>query len=174
MGSMTTTDYLINALFILVVVRQAQERRLDRRAFVVPLVAVFFIAEQYVHSIPTAGNDLVLIAALTAVGLTLGTVCGFATQVRLGDDGFPVARIGWLAGTLLAAGICSRMAFAFAISHGARPEVRSFSIAHHIGATAWPVALVAMAVCEVVARLALVRVRANRCVVPGRPIVSLR
>ena len=40
---MTTTDYLINGLFVLVVLRQSRERVLDRRSIVVPLVLVFFI-----------------------------------------------------------------------------------------------------------------------------------
>ena len=55
---MTTTDYLINGLFVLVVLRQSRERVLDRRSIVVPLVLVFFVAQMYLHSIPTAGNDL--------------------------------------------------------------------------------------------------------------------
>ena len=54
---MTTTDFLINALFVLVVLRQARERQLDVRYFVVPLVVVFWVATQYIHSLPTAGND---------------------------------------------------------------------------------------------------------------------
>jgi len=160
---MTTSDYLINAAFVLVVVRQAQERRLDRRAFVVPLVAVFFVAQQYVHTIPTAGNDLAFILLLAALGLTLGILCGVATHVRPGADGVALARVGWVAGVLLLFGICSRMVFAFALDHGAGPSVRGFSIAHHIGAAAWPVALVSMAVCEVTARLVLVHLRARRC-----------
>jgi hypothetical protein len=54
---MTTSDYLINAVFLLVVLRQARERQLDRRSVVVPLALVFFVAERYVHSLPTAGNE---------------------------------------------------------------------------------------------------------------------
>ena len=121
---MTTTDYLINVLFVFIVFRQAQERRIDRRYFVLPLVLVAYVATQYVHSLPTAGNDLVLIAALACVGLTLGTIAGLATHVRRDQDGDAFARVGWLAGILLVAGISSRMIFAFAISHGLEPAVR--------------------------------------------------
>jgi len=159
---MTTTDYLINAGFLLLVLRQARGRRIDRRALVVPLVALFFVAQQYVHTIPTSGNDLLLIALLGALGLSLGLLSGFATEVRAGLDGVALARVGWIAGGLLAAGIGARMAFAFALSHGAEPAVRSFSMAHQIGATAWPVALVAMAVCEVGVRVATVQLRGRR------------
>jgi hypothetical protein len=174
---MTTTDYLINALFVLIVFFQARERELTTRSLVVPLVVVFLVARNYVHSIPTSGNDLVLIVLLAAAGLALGIASGFATRVRAGSGDLPVARVGWLAGILLIVGICSRMAFAFALSHGAEPAVRSFSMAHHIGAAAWPVALVAMALCEVSARVLTVHLRGRRLMgasIPARrtPVLS--
>jgi hypothetical protein len=164
---MNISDYLINAIFVFVVLRQARERQLDLRSFVVPLVVVAFVAHIYVHSIPTAGNDLVLVAVLAAVGLTLGVLGGFATHIRIGDDGLPMVRVGWVAGALLIAGICSRMVFVFAVSNGAEPAIRSFSIAHHIGAAAWPVALVAMALLEVTVRLVTVQIRAHRMTTAG-------
>jgi hypothetical protein len=159
---MTTTDYLINAMFVLIVVRQARERELDLRSVVVPLILVAFVAHIYIHSIPTAGNDLVLIGLLAAVGLTLGVISGFATHVRAGSSGLAVARVGWLAGILLVFGITARMLFAFVVTHGGHHAVASFSIVHQISAAAWPVALVAMAVCEVTARIATVQLRGYR------------
>jgi hypothetical protein len=159
MMAMTITDYLINAVFVLVVLSQARERELDRRSFIIPLAVVAYVARMYVHSIPTSGNDLVLIAALGTVGLTLGITSGLATHVRAGENGLVVARVGWLAGALLIAGISSRMVFVFAIHHGARHAVVSFSLAHHIGAAAWPVALVLMALLEVGTRIAIVQLR---------------
>ena len=160
--AMTITDYLINAVFVLVVLRQARERQLDARSFVVPLLVVFYVAHLYIHSIPTSGNDLVLVTALAFVGLTLGLLGGFATHLRLGDDGTPLARVGWIAGALLIAGISARMVFVFAVNNGAEPAIRSFSIAHQIGAAAWPMALVAMALVEVTARLVTVQLRGRR------------
>ena len=159
MAAMRTTDYLINAVFVLIVFRQARERELDRRSVIIPLAIVAYVAHLYVHSIPTAGNDPVLIGALGAVGLSLGIASGFATYVRAGENGLPVARVGWIAGALLIAGIGSRMVFAFALSHGAYHAVATFSIAHQIGASAWPVALVMMALLEVSTRIAIVQLR---------------
>jgi hypothetical protein len=167
---MTTTDYLINGLFVLVVLRQARERALDRRSVIAPLVLVFFVAQMYLHTIPTSGNDLVFIAALAVVGVSLGLLSGFATHVRAGADGVALARVGWIAGLLLVAGIGSRLAFVFAVNHGFEPAVRSFSLAHQIGAAAWPAALVAMAVCEVTTRIATVQVRGRR----AQALVSLQ
>ena len=159
MAVMRTTDNLINAMFILIVVRQARERELDRRSVILPLAIVAYVAHLYVRSIPTAGNDLLLIAALGAFGLALGVASGFATYVRAGENGLPVARVGWIAGALLIAGIGSRMVFAFAMSHGAEHTIAHFSVTHQIGAAAWPVALVLMALLEVSTRILIVQVR---------------
>ena len=167
---MSPMDYLINAGFVLMVVKQARERRLDRRALVIPLVLVFFVAQQYLHTIPVSGNDLVLIALLAGAGVGLGLLSGFATQVRAGAEGFALARVGWIAGGLLVAGICSRMVFAFVVTHGAEPAIRSFSIAHQISAAAWPVALVSMAICEVTVRVVAVYLRGRRLQAASAPV----
>lgn len=96
---------------------------------------------------------------------------GFATRVRVGADGSALARVGWIAGILLIAGITSRLAFVYVVHHGAYHGVSSFSVANHIGAAAWPVALVTMALIEVSARLVTVQLRARRLTAsqaPGR------
>ena len=158
---MTTSEYLLNAAFVLLVLRQTRERELDRRSVTIPLILMFFVGAQYLHSLPTAGNDLLLIAGLSVLGLTLGLLGGFTTQVRAGN-GVALARVGWVAGGLLVLGIGSRMVFALAVGHGLEPTVRNFSIAHQIGATAWPAALVLMALIEVGARIAVVQLRGRR------------
>jgi hypothetical protein len=159
---MSTTDYLINAAFLLIVFRQMGERELDRRSIVVPLVLIFFVGEMYLHSIPSAGNDLVLIGALATVGLGLGVASGFATRVRAGENGLPVARVGWTAALLLVAGIGSRMVFSFAVSHGLHADIASFSIANHITDAGWTTALVLMAILEVTTRVAIVQIRGRQ------------
>jgi hypothetical protein len=159
---MTTSDYIINALFVFVVLRQARERKLDLRSLLGPLAAVGFVASNYVHSIPTGGNDLLFAGLLALAGLTLGVLSGFATSVRSDGAGTAYARVGWVAGLLLIVGIGSRLAFAFALGHGAGPAVRAFSISHQISAAAWPLALVAMAILEVTTRLAIVHLRGLR------------
>ena len=102
---MTTTDYLINAVFVLVVLRQARERKVDARSFLAPMAVVLYVGHMYVHSLPTAGNDLMLVGLLASVGLALGVLGGFATHIRIGADGGALARVGWIAGALLIAGI---------------------------------------------------------------------
>jgi hypothetical protein len=166
---MTTTDYLLDGMFVLAVLRQARERKLDLRSFLIPVLIVFIVARQYVHTIPTTGNDLDLLALLAAVGIISGIASGLATKLRLDGEGSVLARVGWLAGGLLMAGLCARMLFAFAASNGAAPAIQSFSIAHHITAAAWPVALVAMALCEVIARLITVELRRRQLTTPQSP-----
>ena len=136
---MTITDYLINAVFLLRRARQARERELDRRSVIVPLVdRRSIVAQIYLHAMPTGGNDLVLMRPAGAVGLTLGVVCGFATHVRPGENGLRSSASAGSPRALLVAGISSRMVFAFALSHGARPAIAHFSEIHQIGAAAWP------------------------------------
>jgi hypothetical protein len=151
------------------VVRQARERKLDLRSAVVALLVVAYVGHIYIRSIPTAGNDLVLIGLLTTVGLGLGVISGLATHVRAGEHGVALARVGWLAGALLVLGITARVAFEFAVTHSAHHAIVSFSIAHHISAAAWPVALVAMALAEVSTRIGIVQVRGHRVTRQARP-----
>jgi hypothetical protein len=164
MAAMTRIDYLVNAVFVLIVFRQARERSLDWRSVVIPLAIVAYVAHLYVRSIPVAGDDLVLIGALGAVGLAFGIASGFATHVRAGENGPAVARVGWIAGGLLIVGIGARIVFAFALSHGARHAVAGFSYAHQISAAAWPVALVLMALLEVSTRIAIVQLRGRHAI----------
>ncbi len=60
------------------------------------------------------------------------------------------------------AGMGSRFAFIFWITHGGAASIADFSVQHAITGSAWTVALLAMAVCEVVARSALMAARRQR------------
>jgi hypothetical protein len=160
---MTTTDYLINAALILLVVRQIRERRVDLRSLILPLVLVYTIAGQYLHSIPTAGNDLVLVVGLASLGLMLGSASAFFHSMRVGSDGVALARAGWIAAGLWIAGMGARITFVLAAEHGAGNAIAHFSAANSItGKSAWVTALVLMAVCEVAGRLAVLQLRAYR------------
>jgi hypothetical protein len=53
----------------------------------IPLGIVGFVGHNYLHSIPTAGNDLLLIAVLVAVGATLGIAGGFASTASMPSPG---------------------------------------------------------------------------------------
>jgi peptidoglycan/LPS O-acetylase OafA/YrhL len=157
-----STGYIINAILVLLVLRQIRESRLDLVSLVLPVLLVAGAAAYYLHSVPTAGNDVALDITLAATGLALGAFCALATHLRRGQHGIALAKAGWLAAALWIAGIGSRMGFAFVSDHGAGPAIARFSVAHSItGADAWVAALVIMALAEVIARLGVLRLRAR-------------
>ena len=78
---MTFTDYLLNGLLVALVVVQVRGRRLSPRSLLLPIAIAGYIALNYLHYVPTEGNDLALALVGAALGLTLGTACGLATAV---------------------------------------------------------------------------------------------
>ena len=116
---MNINVYVINAVLILMVIRQVREHPLDLRFLAVPVLAVGVAAVLFLHSVPLGGNDLVLELLCVSAGAAMGAVGGLATHLRLGADGRPLGRadhaeppgtgavarpsgVGAAAGTLLA------------------------------------------------------------------------
>ena len=160
---MNATGYIVNAILVLLVLRQTRATRLGLQSLVLPVLLVAGAAAYYLHSVPTAGNDIVLDVTLVAAGAALGIGCALATRVWRGGDGYAMARAGGVAAVLWVVGIGCRMGFAFASSHGAGPAIARFSAAHSItSGNAWVAALVMMALAEVTARLVVLRMRASR------------
>jgi hypothetical protein len=159
----SATDYIINSILVLLVLRQVIGTRLTPQSMLLPVALVAGAVIYYHPSLPTAGNDVLLYALLIVAGVALGAVCGLATQLRRGADGVPQAKAGWLAAVAWVAGIGARMGFAFAATHGAEPAIARFSAAHQITSSdAWVTALFAMALAEVTARLVVLWLRAAR------------
>jgi hypothetical protein len=155
--------YVINAILVLMVVRQIREHQLDLRALAVPVLAVGCAAVLFLHSVPGGGNDVALELLCVSAGAAMGAVGGLATHLRLGADGRPLGRAGWLAASMWVGGVGARMAFAVAASNGAGPAIARFSVAHHItGSAAWAAALVMMALADVLTRLVVVYLRGRR------------
>ena len=165
---MNATDYLINAILVLLVLRQVRETRLTWQILLLPVLIVIGAACYYLRSVPTAGNDLLLDVTLAAAGATLGGLCALFTHLRRGADGTPLSRAGWAAAILWVVGIGARMGFAWAISHGAAPAIEQFSASHSITSVdAWVAALFLMALAEVVTRLAVLWARSRRLPATG-------
>ncbi len=101
---MTFTDYLLNITLIGLVILQIRGHRLTKARLVFPLVATVVVAGQFLHTIPTAGNDLLLIVGLACVGGTLGALAGLATTVRRDGSG-AFAKAGVVAAVLWIVGI---------------------------------------------------------------------
>ena len=160
---MNINVYVINAILILMVVRQIREHPLDLRNLAIPVLAVGVAAVLFLHSVPLGGSDAVLELACVLAGAAMGAIGGLATHLRLGADGRPLGRAGALAAGMWVGGVGARLAFAVAASNGAGPAIARFSIAHHItGSSAWVAALVLMALADVLTRLAVIYLRGRR------------
>ena len=165
--------YLINALLVLLVVRQIREHQLDARALAIPVLAVAAAAVMFLHAVPGGGSDITLDLLCVSAGAAMGAIGGLATRLRLGADGRPLGRAGILAAGMWIAGVGARMVFYFAATHGAGPAIAAFSIAHHItGSAAWTAALVMMALADVLTRLVVVYLRGRRLSATGTPIIA--
>ncbi len=167
-GVMTTTDYLVNALFIGLVVLQVRGKRLTTFSLLVPLAVMAGVAHTYLHGIPTAGDNLVLVVFGAAVGLMLGVGCGMATAVFRDARGDPFAKAGLVAAVLWVLGIGARLAFTLYASHGGQGAIERFSVAHHItSGQAWVACLILMAAAEVAGRTVVLAVRRRAIVASG-------
>jgi hypothetical protein len=168
---MTTTDYLIDSVLVLLVLLQIKEQTLTTKTLVRPLVIVGIAVATYLHGIPTAGNDLVLVAILALVGTAIGLASAQTVLMRVGAGGDVLARAGWASGFFWVLGMGSRFAFIYWITHTGTSSIAHFSAQHAITGSAWTVALLAMAACEVASRSALMAVRRQR--LEGRRALQL-
>jgi len=161
----TTTAYIVNALLVLLVVRQILWHRLDLRGLAGPVLAVgaaavFFLGSS---SVPTGGNDVLLELALVAAGAAMGCLSGLFTHLRRDRDGLVWGHAGWVSASLWVTGMGARAAFVFAAANGLGPAIGRFSAAHDITSSkAWVAALVMMALADVLTRLAVLFVRSRR------------
>ncbi|MFI6051042.1 hypothetical protein ACIBCO_13255 [Streptomyces violascens] len=168
---MTTTDWITDIALVLVVFRQLREGRLDLKTFLIPLGIVAFVAHTYLDSIPTAGNDLVLIGALMAVGAALGIAGGVYTRIRVAGEHLLI-KAGAVSAVLWVLGMGARMGFQVWVEHGGADDVARFSMAHQITTDqAWVAAFVLMALTEVVTRLATIFLR-GRMVARRQPLAA--
>ncbi|MGW3285273.1 hypothetical protein ACWDR3_11595 [Streptomyces sp. NPDC001002] len=158
---MTTTDWITDIALLLVVFRQLREGRLDLRTYLIPLGIVAFVASQYLHTVPTGGNDLELIGTLVAVGAVLGIAGGIYTRIRT-TGGHLFIKASVVSAILWVLGMGARMGFQVWSDHGGADNIARFSLTHHITTEqAWVAAFVLMALTEVVTRLATIFVRSR-------------
>ncbi len=170
---MSLSDYLVDSILILLVVRQMRTAPYDRRAWLLPLVIVGVVAKSYLHGLPTQGGSLALVALLVIVGLTLGTCSALATHVWSDGGKYALVKAGYVSAALWVVGMGGRMAFAIWASHGGEAPIARFSAAHGItDQNAWTTALVLMALGEVLSRVGILYVRAQRA--NGSPLAVQR
>jgi hypothetical protein len=170
---MNFADWLVNIALVALVLRQIRWNRIDRRFILLPLILVGVAASNYLKTVPTAGNDLVLVIALMTVGITFGGLSAWATTVRT-EGGTAFVRARGLSVVLWIAGIGSRMAFELYATHGGAPSIAHFSASHHITSMeAWTAALVLMALAEVITRVGILALRGHRALATSSSLASV-
>jgi len=162
--SVSTTDYVIDILLILVIFRQVRPHELTPRAAVLPLVLLVVAGVVYLRPFAVRGNDLVLIIILAVAGVVLGALSGLADRIWW-DDRRLMFRAGAISAITWVAGMGFRFGFAYYAYHGGASSVAAFSARHDItGANIWTTALVLMAFGQVLARLGVLQGRRVRAV----------
>ncbi len=157
---MSITDYLIDSALVLLVLLQIKERRLTTKDLVRPLIIIGIAVMNYLHGIPTAGNDLVLVGVLALVGTSIGVASGRTVIMRRANGGAVLARAGWSSAFFWVLGMGSRFAFLIWVNNGGSATIGTFSAQHSItSGEAWTAALLAMAVCEVLGRTLILATR---------------
>lgn len=161
--SMTTTDYLISAALVLLVIPQIRGTRQTMRNALLPVVAVAAAAAYYLTSFPMQGSDLQLDLIGVLGGAFLGLACGATTRLSRDSAGITVAKAGVAAAVLWVAGMASRAGFEIWATHSGSATIAQFSRDNLItGSAAWTAALLLMALAQVLSRLAVVRLKAHR------------
>jgi hypothetical protein len=166
---MSFSDYLLDSLLVLIVFRQLRESRFDLKALLLPLGIAAIVCKSYLTSVPTAGNDLLLIVGFTVIGVVLGLVSGLATQVRADGGRYALVKAGWVGAGVWVLGMGSRFGFAVWASHGGAVTLGRFSAHHGItSGSAWTAALVLMAMGEVIVRTGTLWLRSQRALAEAR------
>src|SRR3954452_16862115 len=109
---MSTTDYIVDILLIVVIFRQLRPSEVSVRTAILPVAIMVWAGLHYLHGFKVAGNDVTLMVLLTASGIALATLSGITTQVWQISSGEVLARVGAAAVVFWAVGMGFRFAFA--------------------------------------------------------------
>jgi hypothetical protein len=159
---MNVIDYILDAVLLATIFLQFRGRRLTVRYLVLPVAIVVYFLFAYLKGVPTAGNDLYLIAGGVALGLIFGVGAGAFTRVYPGEKGI-YAKAGLVAATFWATGVVLRTAFSLYASDGGASADRVIGRVMHswdiTSSSAIVACLLLMVLVEVGSRQLIVGVR---------------
>ena len=161
---MSTTDYLLNiGLLAWILVANIGTRPLRRARLLTPIAVVVVLGAVLLRDVPTAGNDVQLEVAGTAVGVLLGVAVALLVRLRPDGRGGVTTYTGIAFASVWVAVIGGRMLFAYGATHWFSAEIGRFSMTHQItGADAWTAAFVLMALAMVLTRTVVTAIMAAR------------
>jgi hypothetical protein len=160
---MNTTEIVIFVGFAaLIIVTQLGRRALTPRRFLLPVAVAGLVGYHYLQSVPTVGGDLDFEIGLALTGALFGVLAGSLMGVeRDAQTGRIMTRAGLAYAALWIAVFGGRLVFAWGATHLWTHQVTQFSIQHAItSSAAWTAGFVFMALSMVLARTAIVAVRA--------------
>jgi hypothetical protein len=165
---MSFSDYLIDIVLVLLVVRQLRESRLDRRAIILPLGIIAYVADTYLSSIPTSGNNVGLVVGMATAGVALGVAGGLTTRVRTDGGRYALVKASWVSAGLWVGSMTARLIFEIWATHSGGPTLARFSVEHHLSVSVWTDAIVLLALGEVVARVGTLVIRSQQALATQR------
>jgi hypothetical protein len=155
--AMSTLDYILGVSALALILFNMRRHELTDRRLRRPVIIAAGICIAFLHGVPTAGADGLLVATCMLIGAACGAVSAFATRVeRDRATGAVIAEATPLAMAVTGVAFASRMGFAVAATNGLGPAIARFS--NEIGvhsAAAWVAALVLMAATDLVVRAAI-------------------
>jgi hypothetical protein len=122
----SVTDYVIDILLILVILRAVRPHPLTPRAALLPLILLAVAGIIYLRPITLRGNDLALILILTAVGIVLGVLSGLPDRIWQGQDQQLLSRAVAVSVIVWIIGMGFRFGFPYYAYHGGGPGHGSF------------------------------------------------
>ncbi len=151
---MNSFDYILGVVLLGFVLWNMRPHELTDRRLRRPLIIAAAICVSFLHGVPIAGADGVLVALGILAGLACGAVSARFTRVEPDErSGVIIAAASPLAIGVTAAAFVARMAFAVAATNGLGPAIARFSSQVGIhSAQAWVAALVLMAATDLSVR----------------------
>jgi hypothetical protein len=159
--AVSTTDYIVDILLIVVIFRQLRAQEYTLRNAILPIGVMVWAGFHYLHSFHVGGNDIALMSVFTVAGLALGLASGATTFMWRDDLGRVIGKVGLYACVTWIIGMGFRFAFAlYASSSSGDRAIGHFSRDHAITSSlVWTTALVLMAFAEVLSRVVILQVR---------------
>jgi hypothetical protein len=149
---MSTTDYFLAGAAMALVLWNMRPHALTDRRLRRPLIIAAVVCMSFLHGVPTAGADGVLVALGILTGAACGLIGALTTRLEVEHDEV-IAAATPLAYAVTVTAFGGRLAFAVAATNGLGPAIGRFSQSVGIHSQeAWVAALVLMAVADLVVR----------------------
>ncbi|WP_137802046.1 hypothetical protein [Kocuria sp. 2SI] len=155
---MSATDWIIDLVLIGLVLIQLFERRLSLIQVLLPVAIVVWAGTNYITTIPTDGNNLLLLVITVLIGAAIGAGVGAFTRVRVRDR-VVVVKATALAAALWVIGMGSRLVFQIWATNSGGQSLGTFTVQNNLSTDVWAPALLFMAAATIIVRTVILLAR---------------